>query len=264
VNESPPPAPNAAAVQIRSLSRDFGDGPEKRRVLSDITAEVFSGELTLLVGPSGCGKTTLISIIAGILSPSVGEVSLFGTPLTQLKGGALVRFRLTKVGFVFQQFNLLPTLTAAENAGLPLAAAGLSRRDATRQGAEMLGRLGMAPFVNQRMNQLSGGQQQRVAIARALVHGPQLLVCDEPTSALDAKTGRTVMHLLRELAVQPGRVVMVVTHDERVYDFGDRVLEMEDGRITATRRSARHRQASQPLENTPLAEVLPALRTDNP
>jgi putative ABC transport system ATP-binding protein len=235
-------------VQIRGLSRDFGDGPEKRRVLSDITAEVFAGELTLLVGPSGCGKTTLISIIAGILSPTEGEVSLFGNPLSQLKGSALVKFRLAKVGFVFQQFNLLPTLTAAENAGLPLAAAGLSRRDATRRGRDMLGRLGMAAFVNQRMNQLSGGQQQRVAIARALVHGPQLLVCDEPTSALDAKTGRTVMQLLRELAVQPGRVVIVVTHDERVYDFGDRVLEMEDGRITATRRGGPQHPPEQLLQ----------------
>lgn len=219
-------------------------------MLSDITADVNAGELTLLVGPSGCGKTTLISIIAGILSPTQGEVSLFGTPLASLQGTALVDFRLAKVGFVFQQFNLLPTLTAAENAGLPLAAAGMSRRDATRKGAEMLGRLGMEKFVNQRQSQLSGGQQQRVAIARALVHGPQLVVCDEPTSALDATTGRNVMQMLRDLAVKPDRVVIVVTHDERVYDFGDRVLEMEDGRITATREGKHGGRAGQPAPPT--------------
>ncbi len=222
-----------AAVQIRGLSKDFGDGSEKRRVLSDISVDVNAGELTLLVGPSGFGKTTLISIIAGILSPTEGGVSLFGTSLASLKGNALVRFRLQKIGFVFQQFNLLPTLSAAENAGLPLAAAGLSRTVATKKGAEMLAKLGMEPFATKLQNQLSGGQQQRVAIARSLVHGPQLLVCDEPTSALDAATGRTVMQLLRALAVQPNRVVIVVTHDERVYDFADRVLAMEDGQIVS-------------------------------
>jgi putative ABC transport system ATP-binding protein len=224
----------AAAVQIRALSKDFGDGEEKRRVLNDITADVNAGELTLLVGPSGCGKTTLISAIAGILSPTEGGVSLFGTPLSKLKGNALVRFRLSKIGFVFQQFNLLPTLTAAENAGLPLAAAGLSRHAATKRGADMLKLLDMEPHVDKLQSQLSGGQQQRVAIARALVHNPKLVVCDEPTSALDAVTGRKVMQMLRNLAVQPGRVVIVVTHDERVYDFADQVLEMEDGRVKAT------------------------------
>jgi putative ABC transport system ATP-binding protein len=228
-------------VQIRGLSKDFGDGEEKRRVLSDITADVNAGELTLLVGPSGCGKTTLISIIAGILTPTAGGVSLFGTPLNSLKGNALVRFRLDKIGFVFQQFNLLPTLTAAENAGLPIAAAGFSRSVSTKKGGDMLDKLGMQAYQRKLQTELSGGQQQRVAIARALVHEPQLVVCDEPTSALDAATGRTVMTLLRELAVKPGRVVIVVTHDERVYDFADRVLEMEDGRIVTTR-EGRHGQ----------------------
>ncbi len=253
------PAANTknAAVQIRGLSKDFGDGSEKRRVLSDITADVNAGELTLLVGPSGCGKTTLISIIAGILSPTEGDVSLFGTPLASLKGNALVRFRLKKVGFVFQQFNLLPTLTAAENAGLPMAAAGQSRADATKKGLDMLDKLGMAAFVGKLQSQLSGGQQQRVAIARALVHGPQLVVCDEPTSALDAATGRTVMGLLRELAVKPDRVVIVVTHDERVYDFADRVLEMEDGRIVATREG---KHQSQKAPHAPATEATPATK----
>jgi putative ABC transport system ATP-binding protein len=249
---------NGSAVQIRGLSRDFGDGSEKRRVLSDITADVNAGELTLLVGPSGCGKTTLISIIAGILSPSEGDVSLFGTPLASMKGGTLVRFRLAKVGFVFQQFNLLPTLTAAENAGLPLAAAGLSRRAATQKGADMLGKLGMEKFVNKFQNQLSGGQQQRVSIARALVHSPQLVVCDEPTSALDAATGRTVMQLLRELAVKPDRVVIVVTHDDRVYDFADRVLEMEDGRIKATHEGKHFGKATYAASTIPTPAPTPA------
>jgi len=223
-----------AAIRCISIVKDFGDGKERNRVLQGIDLRLAAGELTLLVGPSGCGKTTLVSIMAGILSPTGGEVELFGTRLSSLKASALVDFRLREVGFIFQQFNLLPTLTSAENAGLALAAAGASRKAATAAGAAMLAKLGMAAKVKLLPSQLSGGEQQRVAIARALAPGPRLVVCDEPTSALDAASGHAVMKLLRELAVQPGRAVVVVTHDSRIHEFADHIVDMEDGRLVAS------------------------------
>jgi len=189
--------------------------------------------MTLLVGPSGCGKTTLISIIAGLLDVTEGEVSVLGQSLRQLRGRELVRFRGRYIGFVFQQYNLLPALTAAENAAVPLIIAGQKRSEAVAKASAILGAVGMADKVNVVPSELSGGQQQRVAIARALINEPRLLVCDEPTSALDARSGQTVMELIKEVAVQPGRAVIVVTHDSRVYGFGDRIVEMSDGLISA-------------------------------
>src|SRR5262249_53233978 len=153
-------------------------------------------EMTMLVGPSGCGKTTLLSVIAGLLDASNGEVEVLGQRVAQLPNGRQVEFRRRNLGFVFQQFNLLPALTAAENAAIPLLAAGLPREKAVARATEMLDRLGMVERANAIPSQLSGGQQQRVAFARALVHEPKLIVCDEPTSALDAETGHQVMELL--------------------------------------------------------------------
>ncbi|MFO0948017.1 MAG: ABC transporter ATP-binding protein [Planctomycetota bacterium] len=193
--------------------------------------EIHPGELTLLVGPSGCGKTTLISIIAGLLDPTKGEVSVFGHRLDLMPNGKKVRFRGDHIGFVFQQYNLLPTLTAAENAAVPLLIAGWKRRLAIEKATEWLDAVGLGHRAKSLPSQLSGGQQQRVAIARALVHEPKLLVCDEPTAALDAQSGQTVMGLIREVAVHPDRAVIVVTHDSRVYRFGNRIVHMGDGRI---------------------------------
>ena len=220
-------------VNCRGIVKDFGDGDARLRVLHDIDIDVLTSELTLLVGPSGCGKTTLISIIAGLLDVTAGEVELFGVRQSELAGRRLVDFRAENVGFVFQQYNLLPALTAAENVAVPLLIQYGSRDKAVRQAREVLGRVGLGDKVNSRPSQLSGGQQQRVAIARALVHEPRLLVCDEPTAALDAHSGRAVMELLKEVAVQPGRSVIVVTHDARVFEYGDRVIEMADGRIVS-------------------------------
>jgi putative ABC transport system ATP-binding protein len=219
------------AVRCQGVTKQFGEGDTKVMALRGIDVEVRQGELTLLVGPSGCGKTTLISVIAGLLDPTEGEVEVFGEPLTTMRNGRLVRFRGRNIGFVFQQYNLLPALTAAENAAVPLLIAGWPRPKAVARAAEVLRRVGLGDKVNARPNQLSGGQQQRVAIARALVHEPRLLVCDEPTAALDAQSGQTVMQLIREVAVQPGRSVIVVTHDSRIYGFGDRMILMSDGRV---------------------------------
>jgi len=222
----------SSAIEITGVCKDFAVGDQSVRVLHDITVELNAGELNFLVGESGSGKTTLISIVAGILFPTHGTVSVFGTDLYSLTDTQLVEFRLNNIGFIFQQYNLIPTLTSAENAGVPLIAAGMGRSEATRRGREVLERLNIADQANKLPRQLSGGQQQRVAIARALVHEPRLVVCDEPTAALDAKSGRRVMDLLREVALAPDRAVIIVTHDNRVFDLADRIIGMEDGRIT--------------------------------
>ena len=219
------------AVRIDQVCKDFPVGDEALRVLFDVTADIRMGELTMLVGPSGCGKTTLISIISGILSLTAGEVTLLGQRLSSLHDREKVLLRREKIGFIFQQYNLLPALTAAENAAMPRLAAGMALPAATARARDVLAQVGMQGHTEKLPRQLSGGQQQRVAIARALVHGPSLIVCDEPTAALDAKTGHQVMEILRGIANDAGRAVLIVTHDNRIYHFADRILEMSDGRI---------------------------------
>jgi putative ABC transport system ATP-binding protein len=228
------PAVPAAAVSCRGVVKDFGEANTRIRVLHSIDVDVFSSELTLLVGPSGCGKTTLISIIAGLLDPTGGDLELFGAPQSKLRGSKLVEFRARSVGFVFQQYNLLPSLNATENVAIPLLILGWNRPAALKAAREGLEAVDLGARAEQMPNQLSGGQQQRVAIARALVHKPRLLVCDEPTAALDASSGRRVMELLKQVAVQPGRAVIVVTHDDRVFSYGDRIIAMADGRVVST------------------------------
>ena len=231
-NKRPTAAPAAtAAVMCRGVAKYFGSGETRVAALRGIDVEVEAGKMTLLVGPSGCGKTTLISIIAGLLDPSEGEVQLLGKSIADLRGERLVEFRGQNIGFVFQQYNLLPALTAAENAAIPLLVAGWSRAKAVARANDVLDSVGLGNRLTSLPSQLSGGQQQRVAIARALVHEPRLLVCDEPTAALDAQSGQTVMELFRRVAVQPGRAVIVVTHDNRVFDFGDSIIHMTDGRV---------------------------------
>jgi putative ABC transport system ATP-binding protein len=220
-----------AAVTCQGVTKEFGANGNKTLALRGVDVDVYGGQMTLLVGPSGCGKTTLISIIAGLLNPTNGSVSVFGTELSKLSGRRLVDFRAKNVGFVFQQYNLLPALSAAENTAVPLIIGGWKRTKAIARARETLAMVGLADRADSFPSQLSGGQQQRVAIARALINEPRLLVCDEPTSALDAKSGQTVMELITDVAVQPGRAVIVVTHDSRVYEFGDRIVEMNDGRV---------------------------------
>jgi len=222
---------NEHAVVTRGITKEFGSGDTRALALRGVDLDIAYGETTLLVGPSGCGKTTLISIIAGLLNPTDGEVSVLGHNLSELRGASLVNFRKRNIGFVFQQYNLLPALTAAENAAVPLLIAGDYRTKAVRTAKDLLTEVGLEPRMNAYPSQLSGGQQQRVAIARALIHQPRLMVCDEPTAALDAHSGQTVMQLLKRVAVQPDRALIIVTHDSRVYGFGDRIVHMTDGRI---------------------------------
>jgi putative ABC transport system ATP-binding protein len=223
---------DGAAISVAGVARDFEAGGQVLRVLHGIDLGVRAGQLTYLVGESGSGKTTLISIIAGILYPTEGQVTVFGTDIYALSDRKLVEFRLATIGFIFQQYNLIPTIDAASNAAVPLIAQGMNRLEATERARIMLERLNIGDQAHKLPSQLSGGQQQRVAIARALVHEPRLVVCDEPTAALDAKSGRRVMDLLRDVAVASDRSVIIVTHDNRIFDLADRILVIEDGRIT--------------------------------
>jgi putative ABC transport system ATP-binding protein len=227
-------APNDVwdAVSCRGVKKHFGDGEARVEVLRGVDFSAKLGEMTFLVGPSGCGKTTLISVIAGLLDPSGGDLDVLGHPHESLQGTARVLFRRRNLGFVFQQYNLLPSLTAAENAAVPLIADGVRRGVAVKRATELLERLGMADRVHSMPKVLSGGQQQRVALARALVHEPRLIICDEPTAALDHKTGESVMQLLATAAVAPDRAVVVVTHDNRVFHHAHRIAHMDDGVVT--------------------------------
>ncbi len=225
------PQPRQEAVRVTGLYKYFGQGEQRVVALDHVDWQVYTGELSMIVGPSGCGKTTLLSVIAGILNCDEGTVNIFGREMTHLSDRERTRFRAESIGFIFQQYNLLPALTAAENAAIPLVIAGWKRDRAVNRAGEILATLGMGAKLGSLPGQLSGGQMQRVAIARALVHEPRLLVCDEPTAALDHETGLTVMHLLKEQAVRPDRAVVVVTHDNRVFHFGDRITRMDDGRV---------------------------------
>jgi putative ABC transport system ATP-binding protein len=217
-------------VTCRGLVKWFGQGNTRVRALRGVDLAIEAGQMTLLVGPSGCGKTTLLSLIAGMLEPTDGSLEVLQHDLVRLAPDAKVAFRGRHIGFVFQQFQLLPALTACENACVPLLIAGWSRRRALARAQELLARMGLAARAQAYPREMSGGEQQRVAIARALIHEPRLIVCDEPTSALDQTSGRLIMELLKSLAVA-GRAVLVVTHDNRVLEFGDRVIHLSDGQI---------------------------------
>lgn len=222
-------SPQAAVID--QVIKEFPSGNDVIRVLHGISLGIDYGKMTMLVGPSGCGKTTVLSILSGTLSATSGTVTVMNERLDRLKNDDLVRFRRRKIGFIFQQYNLIPTLNVAENAAIPLISDGVAWEDALTQSGRMLDHLGLGPHNAKYPRQLSGGQQQRVAIARALSHNPALVVCDEPTAALDAASGQAVMALLDEAADDPNRAVLVVTHDDRIFSFADRIIRMEDGRV---------------------------------
>jgi putative ABC transport system ATP-binding protein len=221
------------AVRCRGVIKTYGAGTTQVTALRGVDLEVARGELLMLVGPSGCGKTSLISIIAAILDQDSGTCEVLGQDLRQLGPLARARFRHESIGFVFQVFNLLPALTAVENVSVPLLIGGVSRRQAEARAAELLDSVGLADRRSALPAQMSGGQQQRVAIARSLACDPKLIVCDEPTSSLDHETGEAVMQILSRQARSPGRAMIVVTHDPRVFGFADRIARMDDGRIVA-------------------------------
>ncbi len=227
----------APAIAIRNLTKVFGEGKTAVHALRGVTMEIAPNTLSMLVGPSGCGKTTLVSIMSGVLNATDGEVNVFGYEWSDMRSDQRTRARAELVGFIFQQFNLVPTLTILENASIPLLIKKQPRRKAEDRAAELLHEVGLGDRLNAYPSALSGGMQQRVAIARALVGEPRLLVCDEPTASLDGVTGQNVMDLIKAAShpTRDGRdrCVVVVTHDARIFHYADRIFEMEDGRIKA-------------------------------
>lgn len=219
------------AVRCQDVVKSYGEAAGRVQALRGINLEVRFGELLMLVGPSGSGKTTLLSVIAGLLDPDEGECQVLDHSWRAMDRDDRARFRGRSIGFVFQAFNLLSSLTASENVAIPLIINGTSLRDAQERAEQALGRVGLGARASARPGELSGGQQQRVAIARALVHDPKLIVCDEPTSNLDHVTGGQVMDLLRGQAQAADRSLIVVTHDSRIFGYADRIAHMEDGAI---------------------------------
>ena len=220
------------AISVENVVKSFPAGDTRTYALKGATLDAKFGELLMIVGPSGCGKTTLLSVICGTLKCEEGRLTVFDHDLRAMREGQITQFRCENVGFIFQQFNLIPTLTAVENASVPLILNGVSTAEATRRAGEVLDKVGIGEKRHSYPSQLSGGQQERVAIARALAHEPRLIICDEPTASLDAATGQKTLDLLKSSALQPDRCVIVVTHDNRIYHFADRIAEMEDGRVT--------------------------------
>ena len=224
---------DSIAISARQVCKTFGSGDSRVQALKGVDLEVRFGELLMIVGPSGCGKTTFLSVLCGTLDFDSGDVEVFDRNLAQMRSSEITAFRGQNVGFIFQQFNLIPTWNVEENVSIPLLLNGASRVTAEREAGKLLDAMGIGEKRRAYPRQLSGGQQQRVAIARALVHEPRLVICDEPTAALDAASGHRVLELLKATACRPDRCVIVVTHDSRIFSFADRIAEMEDGQVKA-------------------------------
>lgn len=219
------------AINVADVVKSFPAGDTRTFALKGATLDARFGELLMIVGPSGCGKTTLLSVICGTLQCEEGTLTIFDHDLRKMKDSQITRFRCENVGFIFQQFNLIPTLTAVENVSIPMILNGTSHQESLRRAGDVMAEVGLGEKLHSYPSQLSGGQLQRVAISRALVHQPRLIICDEPTASLDAAAGQKTLDLLKSSALQPDRCVIVVTHDNRIYHFADRIAEMEDGRV---------------------------------
>jgi len=222
---------NRTVIRGSGITKIYREGTADFRALSDVDLEIRAGELTLLMGPSGSGKTTLLSILGCILRATNGSLEVLGESVEKLAEAELPRIRRAAIGFVFQGFNLFPALTTVENVALALDVRGVKRREAETRAAELIREVGLAEKSKSYPADLSGGQKQRVAIARALAGDPPIILADEPTAALDSTSGKNVIELLRRLAHEDGRAVVMVTHDPRVLSYGDRIIHLEDGRI---------------------------------
>ena len=233
---SQPPAESKVLLEAKNIVKVFGSGAGEVKPLKGVNVQLRSGELTLLMGPSGSGKTTLLSILGCILSPTEGELTVAGNPTTGLDAEGLANLRRRHIGFVFQGYNLFPTMTASENVMLALDVRAAPVVDPPGHAVEALTAVGLAHRAKAFPAKLSGGEKQRVAIARALAGKPSVILADEPTAALDAENGRAVMALLSEVAKDPTRAVLAVTHDHRTLPYADRIIRIEDGIIESDER----------------------------
>jgi putative ABC transport system ATP-binding protein len=222
---------DTVAIRAEGLTKSFGQGETKTYAVRDVTFDAHFKEMLYIVGPSGSGKTTLLSIISGILRPDAGRVRVEDTDVWSLKENALADFRLQKLGFVFQDFHLFPNLKTVENVAIPLVLKKRPWADAIKEAMKYLQVVGLANRAELNPTRLSGGEQQRVAIARALASGPDLMIFDEPTASLDGDTGKKIVEFVKREVLTDHRCIVVVTHDERIYEFADRILNMEDGRL---------------------------------
>ncbi|MBA2409557.1 MAG: ABC transporter ATP-binding protein [Gammaproteobacteria bacterium] len=218
-------------VRLRGVSRSYLEGERSRAVLSDLSAEFSRGEFVAVVGPSGCGKSTLLNLISGIDRPDAGSIEIDGRTVTALAERERTVFRRSYIGFIYQSFNLIPTLTVLENVCLPLALNGHRPPHARDQAQAMLTQVGLSDRDDSYPDVLSGGEQQRIALARALVHKPRLILADEPTGNLDADSGARIAALLGSLVRAAGATLILVTHSEQLAALADRVLVMSDGRL---------------------------------
>jgi len=219
------------AIHAMGLTKWFGEGETKTIAVRDVTFDAPFGELLFLVGPSGSGKTTLLSMISGVLRPNSGAVVVEGRDVWSLSDNELADFRLHTVGFVFQDYHLFPRLSTAENVAIPMILQHVSWRDAIERAKGELEIVGLAARAELSPGKLSGGEQQRVAIARAMVSRPDILIFDEPTASLDGDTGKKIMAFVKTEILNDKRCILTVTHDERIFEFADRIMRMEDGRI---------------------------------
>ncbi|MBA4370290.1 MAG: lipoprotein-releasing system ATP-binding protein LolD [Coriobacteriaceae bacterium] len=220
-----------AIVETKGLTKVYGSGDTAVTALDSVDLSVEPGEFVAIMGPSGCGKSTLLNLIGGLDRPTAGSVSIDGTDVSTMSDDHLTELRRRRIGFVFQFFNLIPVLNAAENAGLPLTLDGAKPADADRRARDWLMRVGLEGRTGSRPDQLSGGQQQRVAVARALVAEPALMLCDEPTGNLDSKSSSEIAELLRQASAEWGRAIVMVTHDVGIASHADRIVFMKDGGI---------------------------------
>ena len=222
------------AIQATGLVKWFGEGEAKTMALNDVSLEAQFGEMVYVVGPSGSGKTTLLSVLTGILRPDAGKVLLEGTDIWALSSDQLADFRLGKIGFVFQDYHLFPRLTTAENAAIPLILRRRPWNEAIQEADKYLDVVGLKNRADLPPVKLSGGEQQRVAIARAMSSQPDILIMDEPTASLDGDTGVAILTFVHNNVLNANRCIIVVTHDDRIYQFATRILNMEDGRLKAS------------------------------
>ena len=227
----------ATAIEAAAINKWFGEGEARTHAVKDVSFAASFGEMLYVVGPSGSGKTTMLSLISGILRPNSGSVKIEGTDIWNLSADALADFRLHRIGFVFQDYHLFPRLTTAENVAIPLVLQKRPWDQALAEAQRDLEVVGLQNRAQLPPVQLSGGEQQRVAIARAIISRPDIMIFDEPTASLDGDTGRSIVQFVREHLLSDKRCIVIVTHDSRIYEFADRILKMEDGRVTGVERS---------------------------